>query len=159
MLGARLRAAATAAVAAAVAVAGVSVSHGLLALHSCVDGGVLDSLALHVSVLRPSAACPSGSYALGPASGSVVLVLSVALPVLVAHLLLAACGVGVCAALRVRLRRVADAGRRYLRRLRPGTATPVRRLALPCVDRSWTAPTRELLEMLTWSHRGPPALA
>lgn len=157
MSGARSRA--VAAVAAGLVLAAGLGWRARIALHGCVDAGSLASAALHVSLLRPGGACPSGEYALGPASGGAVLVLSIALPVLVADVLLAVFGLGAWAVLRAGLRTVADAGHRYLRPVVPGVLAPFRRVPRPAVEpRSWVA-VSELLGSVGWSHRGPPLAA
>jgi len=156
MSGARSRAAAVAIGIASAAGVGWQAR---VALHGCFDAGSFASVALHVSLLRPGGACHSGEYALGAASGGAVLVLSIALPVLVADVLLAVFGLGGWAVLRAGLRTVAHAGRKYLRRALPVVLAPFRRLPQPAVERrSWVA-VSELLSSVGWSYRGPPLAA
>lgn len=73
----------------------VLVTQGRVLLHGCVAAdGPLAALGLRFAVLRSADECPEGTLGLGAASQGAVLLLSVAVPVVAAHLLLAACGLG-----------------------------------------------------------------
>lgn len=79
----------------------VLAAHGRVLLHQCVAAdGPLASLGVRMAVLRSAAECPEGTLGLGAASTGAVLLLSVAVPVVVLHLLLAACGLGLGVVLR-----------------------------------------------------------
>jgi hypothetical protein len=62
-------------------------------LHSCIAPGWLTLLSLRFDLIHPAASCPQGTYGLTPASQGAVVLLSVALPALVAHLVLIGVGV------------------------------------------------------------------
>ena len=72
-----------------------------IVLHQCVStGGTLGLLGLRLDLLRSAADCPDGAFAFTPlARGGVVVLLSIALPVLLAHLALGAGGLGLTTAL------------------------------------------------------------
>lgn len=142
------------------AVAAVAVAaEGRVLLHQCLTAdGPLGALGVRLAVLRSTVECPEGTLGLGTASQGAVLLLSVALPVVGAHLLLAAGGLG----LGVVVRRGAAVVRALVAsRLVPLVAVPapalvpVRRAALvpavgpPLVGRALD-PARP--------HRGPPAV-
>lgn len=79
----------------------VLAAHGRVLLHQCVAAdGPFASLGVRMAVLRSAAECPEGTLGLGAASTGAVLLLSVAIPVVVVHLLLAACGLGLGVVLR-----------------------------------------------------------
>lgn len=68
---------------------------GRVLLHQCVAAdGPLAALGVRLAVLRSAAECPDGALGLGAASTGAVLLLSLALPVVAVHVLLAACGLG-----------------------------------------------------------------
>lgn len=70
-------------------------TQGRVLLHQCVAAdGPFAALGLRMTVLRSAVECPEGTFGLGAASQGAVLLLSVALPVVAAHLLLATCGLG-----------------------------------------------------------------
>jgi len=111
----------TGALGAAVALASVVLGvQGRVLLHQCVTAdGPLASLGVRLAVLRSAVECPDGTLGLGPASHGAVLLLSVAAPVVAAHLLLTAAGLG----LGVVARRGLRAAARVAARLLPGPAT------------------------------------
>ncbi|QCB94584.1 hypothetical protein [Cellulomonas shaoxiangyii] len=136
----------------------VAAAQGRVMVHRCVAAdGALASLGLRMDVLASADHCPQGAYALGATSQGAVLLLSVAVPVVVLHLVLAAAGLGLGA---------------LVRRARTGVvallgAAAVRRVvarALPAVPRTpLTAPVLPVLVrhdrglVLVRPHRGPPA--
>lgn len=128
---------------------------GRVALHSCLPAGEFAPFGLQLALLRDAAQCPAGTYGLGSTSTGAVLVLSIGLPALAAHLVLAACGLGIRQVVGRCLTTVASAGRRTL-------VVTVARVHVPAV-RPATVPVAaaprvltEHIAMHTWSHRGPP---
>lgn len=111
-MGARLRPHVVGALGTVLAVLSVVLgTQGRVLLHQCVTAdGPLAALGVRMAVLRSAAECPEGALGLGAASTGAVVLLSVALPVLATHLLLAACGLG----LGVVTRRLAVAVRALL---------------------------------------------
>jgi hypothetical protein len=77
----------------------VFVSQTQFALHACLPGeGPVGWLGLRLALLRASVDCPEGTLALGGStSRSALVVVSVAVPTLLAHLLAAACGLSLSA--------------------------------------------------------------
>ncbi|MBD7917299.1 hypothetical protein H9657_03275 [Cellulomonas sp. Sa3CUA2] len=70
-------------------------AQGRVLLHQCVVAdGPLAALGVRMALLRSASECPDGALGLGSASTGAVLLLSVALPVVAAHVLLTACGLG-----------------------------------------------------------------
>ena len=99
---------------------------GRVVLHDClVAEGPLAALGVRLAVLRSAVECPDGSFALGATSQGAVILLSVAVPVVVAHVVLSACGLGLGVLAR---RGVAAAAAVVSSRLAPPVA-----LALPGV--------------------------
>jgi len=143
---------------AAAALIGALAGPAQLLVHTCVPGaGSLGWLGLRLALLRSSVECPNGSLALGGtgAQGALV-VISIAVPTLLAHLLALAGGVSLSAVLA----RAASEARRVL-----GAVLWV----LPGAPRARRGPAalvahRDLAEAraaeLTGRHgsRGPPAL-
>ena len=82
-------------------VLGLLASHGRLVLHECLDAdGYLAPLGVRLALLGGSADCPDGTVAMTPvARTGVMLVLGLAVPVILGHLLLALGGVGLTAVL------------------------------------------------------------
>lgn len=69
-----------------------------LLLHGCVEAhGALGVVGLRLNVLRRAAECPDGTLGAGPTSTSAVLLLSIALPVLLAYVALGLGGFGALA--------------------------------------------------------------
>jgi len=70
-----------------------------LALHACLPGdGPVGWLGLRLALLRSSVDCPDGALALGGStSRSALVVVSVAVPVLLAHVVAAVCGASLSA--------------------------------------------------------------
>ncbi len=131
---------------------------GRVVLHDClVAEGPLAALGLRLAVLRSAVECPDGSFGFGATSQGAVLLLSVAVPVVLAHVVLSACGVGLGVVAR---RGVTVAAAVLSARLAPHVA-----LATPGVPagRPWTtvdAPVhvrRDRGHDPTRPHRGPPA--
>ena len=79
----------------------VLATNGRLVLHQCVSGdGLLGSFGMRFALLGGSVDCPAGAVGLTPfARTGVVLVLSLALPVLATYLVLAVGGIGLTAVL------------------------------------------------------------
>lgn len=126
-----------------------------LMVHQCVSAGSLGRFGVSLALLREEAACPAGSYGVGDGQRVIGVVVAVALPVLVAHLVGAGLGIGLMSWLS-RLVRLAVA---VVRGLRPRPAEPV---AVPLV-RTWTvdvaptAPRTRAVPGGPW-WRGPPVL-
>ncbi len=142
-----------AAVLAAAAVA--APAQGRVLLHRCVEtGGSWADTAIQLAVLRTASACPDGALGLGAAPRGAVLLLSVALPVLALHVLLAALGIGLGAIVARAARVVAGL---VVRRVPPPRvrALPVaRRVLVPVGNPDLPRPTLGLL--LARPHRAPP---
>jgi hypothetical protein len=149
-----------AALAAGIVLLGAVALPGRIALHQCMSsGGGLGSVGLRLALLRTAADCPDGTVAVTPlAHGGVVVLLSIALPLLLAHVALGAGGVGLTTVLVRALRSAARVLAGALLRVphAPG-AVVVRVTRLPAstrVDGRWT-----LADVLAaHPHRGPPSL-
>ncbi|MFS0705463.1 hypothetical protein AB6N23_13160 [Cellulomonas sp. 179-A 9B4 NHS] len=135
----------------------VVAAEGRVLVHRCVVAdGPLAAVGVRMDVLASAAHCPQGAYALGGTSQGAVLLLSVAVPVVALHLLLAAAGLGLGALVhRARAGVVALLGAADVRR--------VVALVLPAVPRSpLRAPVLPVLVrhdrglVLVRPHRGPP---
>ncbi|BDO43398.1 hypothetical protein [Cellulomonas sp. NTE-D12] len=135
--------------------AGVVLTQGRVLLHECVTTGSWGRLGIDLLVLRDRADCPAGTLGLGQAPSGVVVLLSVALPVLALHLALVAGGLGLgtmllraaraaAALVRAALVRPAPADRPLPVARRPRPPLPAPRVRL---DR-WLVHVRP--------HRGPP---
>ncbi|GAA3794997.1 hypothetical protein CSO01_24380 [Cellulomonas soli] len=140
------------------AVGSVAVAQGRLLLHGCLPVDAFGTFGLRFALLQDVADCPAGTYGLGAAPRGAVVLLSVALPILALHLVLAACGLGLLAVVRRGLQAIAQVLRVVTRRVRvalPELVVREARLLLPApvVHR-----VRARAGLLTWSHRGPPAL-
>lgn len=130
---------------------------GRVLLHQCLTAeGPLAALGMRLAVLRSAAECPEGAVGLGSTSQGAVVLLSVALPALAAHVLLAAGGLG----LGVAVRRAAAAVRSVLAtrlaaptRLRPALVPARVRVTADVVVR---VPAGRVLDPAR-PHRGPPA--
>lgn len=142
----------------AAAVVAGAFAQGRLLLHGCLPADAFGTLGVRLALLRDAAECPAGTYGLGAAPRGAVVLLSVALPVLALHLVLAAFGLGLLTVVRRALRSLADVLRAVAHRRPPETPAP----AAIAVQRLMPAPVVRHLQaragMLTWSHRGPPAL-
>lgn len=129
---------------------------GRVMLHQCLSAGAFAPLGLRLAVLRDAADCPAGSYGLGAAPQGAVLLLSVAVPALLAHVLLAACGTGVGSLLLAVRRRVAALGRRWW----PTTPAP---LAVATTEARFvvveTPRRHDRGLVVVRALRGPPAVA
>ncbi|GEN79968.1 hypothetical protein AFE02nite_17020 [Actinotalea fermentans] len=130
----------------------VLLQQGALMVHQCVTAGSLGRFGVTLALLREDAACPSG-YGVGDGQRAIGVVVAIALPVLLAHLVGAGVGVGLASRLH-RLVRVAVG---VVRSLRPRPAEPV---ALPvprlvAVDVPVVAPRSRAVAGGPW-WRGPP---
>lgn len=131
--------------------------HGALLVHQCVADGTAGAIGLRLALLRQDAACPSG-LAVGPdgrqAIGVVVLV---AVPVLVAHVVGLLAGAGLLARARAGVLRALAvlAGRRPL----PGPVTDLHLPGRPVVEAPAPAPWRDLVRGGAVLRRGPPVAA
>ena len=140
---------------AAVGVTGQLGRFGGLVVHQCVADGGFGWLGLRLALLRVDAVCPDGTLAVGGDQGQVLaLVVGVAAPVLLGHLLAACLGVGVAA----HLRRVARAA---LVLLRGTAAVPDDVAPLPsgvpvAVGARHLRPVTHNAPLVPW-WRGPPA--
>ncbi|WP_448631272.1 hypothetical protein [Cellulomonas soli] len=147
-------------IALAAAVAVGAATQGRLLLHGCLPGDAFGTFGLRLALLRDAADCPAGTYGMGAASRGAVVLLSVALPVLVLHLVLAACGLGLLVLGRRALQALGqvlrDVAGRVRGRLRPAPLGRGTRPVLPAVV---VPRVRARAGLLTWSHRGPPAVA
>lgn len=149
-----------AALAAGTALLGAVAVPGRIALHQCVSsGGGLGTVGLHLALLRTDADCPDGTVAFTPlAHGGVVVLLSIALPLLLAHIALGAGGVGLTALLIRALRSAASVlGAALLRVPRAPGVVVVRGPRLPASARVTGRGTIADL-LAAHPHRGPPAL-
>lgn len=148
-----------AAVALTIAVAGALAGPGRLVLHACVPGaGAPGWLGLRLALLRASVDCPDGFLAVGGtgASGALVVV-SVAVPALLVHLLAVACGLSLSALLARTASGIAVVLGGVLRVLPGATHAP------------WTRPADVAYWALAWTptrvpvgrhpDRGPPRAA
>ncbi|MDM7830486.1 hypothetical protein [Cellulomonas edaphi] len=137
----------------ALVVAGLMAASTRLLLHGCVQADALGAAGLRLAVLRRVADCPDGTLGAGPTA---LVLLSVALPVLAAYVVLAIGGLGAVAAV-ARLARLV--GRLVLpsvaRSDRPTVAVERRPLVLvPLVAR----PVARVL-VGGIARRGPPVAA
>lgn len=101
---------------------------GTVLVHQCVAAeGAAGTLGLRLALLRQDATCPSGSLAVGGDSRQVIGVLvMVALPVLVAHLVAAAAALGLLARVRSGVRTAVRALAGLVRRPEPVRPVPAR---------------------------------
>lgn len=101
---------------------------GTVLVHQCVAAeGTVGALGLRLALLRQDAACPSGSLAVGGDSRQVIGVLVlVALPVLVAHLVAAAAALGLLARVRSGVRTAVRALTGLVLRPEPVRPVPAR---------------------------------
>lgn len=133
----------------------VLLRQGTFLVHQCVSAGSLGRLGVTLSLLRDDAACPAGTYGVGEGQRVIGVVVAVALPVLLAHLVAAGLGVGLASWLSRLVRLALD----VVRGLRPRPAEPV---ALPvvrplAVDAPVAAPRSRTVPGGPW-WRGPPVL-
>ncbi len=150
---------------AAVAAAGLAALAGLLLaasgrvlLHQCVAAVGLSPLGVRLSVLQDAADCPDGTYAFGPAAGGAVLLLSVTMPLLVAHLVLTAGGAGLGVVLARAARGVAGLLHRWAVRVGAPVGVVVARHAARPVERDLVR-LRSRLLVVGLPVRGPPVAA
>lgn len=132
---------------------------GRVLLHQCVAAVGLGPWGVRMSVLQDAADCPDGTYAFGPAASGAVLLLSVAAPLVVAHLVLAAGGVGASVVVARAARTAARLLRRCAPRVDEGTVLVVAgRGAGRPVERD-VAPLRSSALVAVLPVRGPPVAA
>lgn len=149
-----------AALAAALLTAGSAgvLSQGRVLLHQCVVPGSWGRLGVDLLVLQDRADCPAGTLGLGTAPSGVVVLLSVALPVLALHLALVAGGLGLGTVLLRVARSTTALVRAALVRLAPVTrALPVVRRPRPTLPAPLVRLDRGLVHVRP--HRGPPLAA
>jgi hypothetical protein len=149
-----------AALAAGAAILGAVAIPGRIALHQCLSGGGgLGSIGLRLALLRSAADCPDGTVAFTPlAHGGVVVLLSVALPLLLAHLALGAGGLGLITVLVRALRSAASVLTTVLARVPRAPGAVVVRARRPLVS-AWAGAGGTIADALAaHPHRGPPAL-
>lgn len=146
-----------AALAAALLTAGAVtvLGQGRVLLHECVAAGAWGRFGVDLLVLQDRADCPAGTLGLGTAPSGVVVLLSVALPVLALHLALVAGGLGLGTVLLRAARAAAALVRGALVRLAPVARTvPVARRPRPPLPAPLVRLDRGLVHVRP--HRGPP---
>lgn len=131
----------------------VLLQQGALMVHQCVTAGSLGRFGVSLALLRDDAACPAGTYGIGDGQRVIGVVVAIALPVLLAHLVGAGLGVGLVS----RLHRLVRAAVGVVLGLRSRPAEPV---ALPvarptAVDVPVVAPRARAVPGGPW-WRGPP---
>ncbi len=130
---------------------------GRVLLHACTTAdGPLAMLGVRLALLQGGADCPDGTLAMGPADPrGAVLVLSLAVPVLAAHVALGACGLGLTAIMV----RVAGAAAQVLagalHRLPSAMASIVPRRPAPAAGPGPAARLRSV-RLASPLRRGPP---
>lgn len=130
---------------------------GGLVVHQCVADGGFGWLGLRLALLRADAICPDGTLAVGGAQRQVLaVVVGVAVPVLVGHIVGACVGVGVLAHLR-RLTRAALAVLAGIRPTLPDDAVRLPVGARPAVGARYLRPVAHNAPLVPW-WRGPPVL-
>lgn len=139
------------------AAAVVASSQGHVLVHRCVGaGGSWADVAIRFAVLRDAVECPDGTLGLGAVPAGAVVLASVALPMLVAHVLAAAAGASLAALAARGVRVVAGLVGRLVRVPRTRALPVARRepaLVVPPV------PVRPALALLlARPHRAPPPL-
>lgn len=147
------------------ALAGVGAAAWLLAhlggllVHRCVDVGAAGWVGLRLALLRSDLTCPSGTLAVGGETGQVVgVVVMVALPLLLAHVLGASIGVGAFAQVRRAVTTaLAVVVRRVRRVLAPAAPVVGRAVTRPVGTPTWSVVTAAVVG--TVRRRGPPVLA
>lgn len=140
------------------ALPGLLVRHGSVVLHQCVPAeGTAGWLGLRLALLRAEPDCPSGTLAVGGEPRQVLgVVVMVALPLLAAHLVAAAVGIGLAARLHRVVRSAAALLAGVVRRLPGLPGLVVRRLRPAVAAAVARAPRGE--PVLGPPRRGPPAL-
>ena len=130
---------------------------GKLVVHQCVADDGFGRLGLRLALLRVDAICPNGTLALGGEQRQVLaVVIGVAVPVLVAHLVGAVVGLGALA----HLRRLARAALALLTGVTTSVPDDVVRLpegARLTADARHLRPVAHNAPLVPW-WRGPPAL-
>lgn len=111
---------------------------GAVLVHQCVADGTAGAIGLRLALLRQDAACP-GQLALGGEPGRVVgVVVLVAVPVLLGHLVGVLAGLGILARVRTGVRTVARVLGGLLRRPEPVAVHVAARPLAPVVRREAT---------------------
>ena len=144
---------------AGLALVGALIGPAQLAVHHCVAGaGPVGWLGLRLALLRTSADCPDGALAVGGsgAHGALVVV-SVAVPTLLAHVLAVAGGLGLSALLAQAASGIRLVLRAVLHVLPGAPRVPWVRAALVAAREIAVVRTRAL-PVRHWD-RGPPALS
>ncbi|NTW40832.1 MAG: hypothetical protein HGA44_13280 [Cellulomonadaceae bacterium] len=133
--------------------------HGALLVHQCLPGdGTAGFLGLRLALLRVDSACPGATLAVGGDTRQVAgVVVLVALPVLLVHLVALAAGVGVLARLRQLVRSVATVLRGAVR-TRPAAALVMVRRVRAAVESAHPTPRGRVSVESPW-RRGPPLVA
>ncbi|QHT58052.1 hypothetical protein GXP71_19500 [Cellulomonas sp. H30R-01] len=127
---------------------------GRVLLHQCVSAVGVGPWGVRLLLLSDASDCPDGAYAFGPAAGGAVLLLSVAVPVVLTHVALAASGLGASVVVARAARGVTRLLRRWVVRLDDAAVVLPVAPAAP-VDR--TAPVlRDRLLVAVLPVRGPP---
>ena len=131
---------------------------GALTVHQCVPGdGTAGWLGLRLALLRADVACPTGSLAVGGDSRQIMgVVVTVALPVLLAHLAGVGLGLGLLARVRTIVRSAAGVLAAVLPRLPRGRTLGVRRAPV-LLSSAWSWVAGRLGVEVPW-RRGPPEL-
>jgi hypothetical protein len=133
-------------------------AHAPVLVHRCLPSdGLTGSLGVRLALLRPDADCPSGTLALGGEPGQVMgLLVLVAVPVVVAHVLALLATACVVAGAGLLVRAVGRLGRLVRPELPRAPRVPVGRprAVVPVVAR---AAVRTVLDAAV-PRRGPPAL-
>ncbi|WP_127126515.1 hypothetical protein [Georgenia sp. SYP-B2076] len=128
---------------------------GLATIHACVPApGAWAQAGLRLAVLRPDEACPDGTLAVGAAGQAITLVVAVAVPVMLAQLVLLG---GTAALVGAAHAVIAAAARHLVARIAPGapvSLTPQPRLG---VADARPAPARRIQDQRP-HRRGPPVL-
>ena len=145
---------------AAIAVLAAIALPGRFALHQCVSAdGALGPLGLRLALLRDAADCPDGTVAFTPlARGGVVVLLSVAVPVLLFHLAVGAGGLGIWAVLVRALRSAAHVLAAVLPRVSRSAVAVVGRVPRFVVLIEVRSRRTIAAVLAAHPHRGPPAL-
>lgn len=133
----------------------VVASQGHVLLHRCVGaGGSWADVAIRLAVLRDGTGCPDGTFAPGALPRGAVVLLSVALPVLATHALLAAFGLSLSALVVRGVRVVAGLLGRWVAVPRARALPVPGRVRLAVVPPPAVPPASLLL--VARPHRAPP---
>lgn len=128
-------------------------------VHQCLSlDGPLAGLGLRLTLLQSVADCPGGTLALAPdPSHGAVLAFGLLLPVVSAHAVLGALGIGLTAAVLRATRTVSGVVRAVVHALpRPTASRPFRAVSRPVVPERRTPALPFVLASALHPHRGPP---